>query len=282
MTKQVREKINFNLPLSICKGVVNADADVVGRDISDFTTDSMFVEGLAATPKLDLDKQILKPSGFILEYFLKNGFLNWNHQGGVSPDAIIGEPVAANVKDERFYLKGKLYSWSTLAKSVYNVAKHLEEDENTDRTLGFSVEGLTLKTEKDLVTQMLVTGCACCFVPKNDETYLQICKGVTIEEVRELRKSFVFSPVYSEETDGIKTNYILNLNIGEKQVLVDTDLNFHIRENPIFRTSSMEDIRSAICVLAKGYQEGFIKEDKKKELVKILQDKSNKFKIKLS
>lgn len=282
MTKQVREKINFNFPLSICKGVVNADADVVGRDISDFTTDSMFVEGLAATPKLDLDKQILKPSGFILEYFLKNGFLNWNHQGGVSPDAIIGEPVAANVKDERFYLKGKLYSWSTLAKSVYNVAKHLEEDENTDRTLGFSVEGLTLKTEKDLVTQMLVTGCACCFVPKNDETYLQICKGVTIEEVRELRKSFVFSPVYSEETDGIKTNYILNLNIGEKQVLVDTDLNFHIRENPIFRTSSMEDIRSAICVLAKGYQEGFIKEDKKKELVKILQDKSNKFKIKLS
>lgn len=282
MTKQVREKINFNLPLSICKGVVNADADVVGRDISDFTTDSMFVEGLAATPKLDLDKQILKPSGFILEYFLKNGFLNWNHQGGVSPDAIIGEPVAANVKDERFYLKGKLYSWSTLAKSVYNVAKHLEEDKDTDRTLGFSVEGLTLKTEKDLVTQMLVTGCACCFVPKNDETYLQICKGVTIEEVRELRKSFVFSPVYSEETDGIKTNYILNLNIGEKQVLVDTDLNFHIRENPIFRTSSMEDIRSAICVLAKGYQEGFIKESKKEELVKILQDKSNKFKIKLS
>lgn len=282
MTKQVREKINFNLPLSICKGVVNADADVVGRDISDFTTDSMFVEGLAATPKLDLDKQILKPSGFILEYFLKNGFLNWNHQGGVSPDAIIGEPVAANVKDERFYLKGKLYSWSTLAKSVYNVAKHLEEDEDTDRTLGFSVEGLTLKTEKDLVTQMLVTGCACCFVPKNDETYLQVCKGVTIEEVRELRKSFVFSPVYSEETDGIKTNYILNLNIGEKQVLVDTDLNFHIRENPIFRTSSMEDIRSAICVLAKGYQEGFIKESKKEELVKILQDKSNKFKIKLS
>lgn len=282
MTKQVREKINFNLPLSICKGVVNADADVVGRDISDFTTDSMFVEGLAATPKLDLDKQILKPSGFILEYFLKNGFLNWNHQGGVSPDAIIGEPVAANVKDERFYLKGKLYSWSTLAKSVYNVAKHLEEDKDTDRTLGFSVEGLTLKTEKDLVTQMLVTGCACCFVPKNDETYLQICKGVTIEEVRELRKSFIFSPVYSEETDGIKTNYILNLNIGEKQVLVDTDLNFHIRENPIFRTSSMEDIRSAICVLAKGYQEGFIKESKKKELVKILQDKSNKFKIKLS
>lgn len=282
MTKQVREKINFNLPLSICKGVVNADADVVGRDISDFTTDSMFVEGLAATPKLDLDKQILKPSGFILEYFLKNGFLNWNHQGGVSPDAIIGEPVAANVKDERFYLKGKLYSWSTLAKSVYNVAKHLEEDKDTDRTLGFSVEGLTLKTEKDLVTQMLVTGCACCFVPKNDETYLQICKGVTIEEVRELRKSFIFSPVYSEETDGIKTNYILNLNIGEKQVLVDTDLNFHIRENPIFRTSSMEDIRSAICVLAKGYQEGFIKESKKEELVKILQDKSNKFKIKLS
>lgn len=279
MKSQVREKINFNIPLSICKGIVNADADVIDKSPSDFNVDEMLIEGLAATPKLDLDRQVLKPSGFILDYFLKNGFLNWNHQGGVSPDAIIGEPIDAYVKDEEFYLKGKLYSWSNLAKSVYKIAKNLEEDLTTDRTLGFSIEGMTLKTDKnDLVSQLLVTGCACCFVPKNDDTYLRICKGVTIEEVRELRKSFIFSPVYSEVVEGNKIDYILNLNVGEQQVLVDSDYNFHIRENPLLKASSIQDIQKAVCVLAQGYKEGFIKKDKKDELAKILRDKASQFK----
>lgn len=278
MKNQVREKINFNIPLYICKGVVNADADVIDKSPTDFNVDEMFIEGLAATPKLDLDKQVLKPSGFILDYFLKNGFLNWNHQGGVSPDAIIGEPTDAYVKDEKFYLKGKLYSWSNLAKSVYKIAKNLEQDETTDRTLGFSIEGLTLNTQNDLVSQLLVTGCACCFVPKNDDTYLKICKGVTIEEVRELRKSYIFSPVYSEVVEGNKIDYILNLNVGEQQILVDNDCNFHIRENPLLKASSLQDIQKAICVLAQGYKEGFIKEDKKEELIKIIKSKTNQFK----
>ena len=95
---------------------------------------------------MDLDKQKLKPSGFILDYFLKSGFLNWNHQGAISPDAIIGEPVNVKVDNEDFFLKGKLYSWSNLAKSVYDVAINLENDPETDRSLGYSIEGLAMQT----------------------------------------------------------------------------------------------------------------------------------------
>ena len=160
MKQNIQERINFSMPVSVSKGIVNADADVVGTPITDFDINSMYVEGLASTDKLDLDQQILKPSGFILDYFNKSGFINWNHQSAVSPDAIIGEPVETKVNDENFFLKAKLYGWSNLAKNIYTIALNLEKDEDSDRTLGWSVEGLSLEIEKDFVTKMLVTNVA--------------------------------------------------------------------------------------------------------------------------
>ena len=268
--REVKEKINFSIPLSICKGIVNDDNDITDKELK--KSDEMLIEGLAATPDLDLDKQRLKPSGFVLDYFLKTGFLNWNHQGAISPDAIIGEPVDVKVTNEKFYIKGRLYPWSTLARSVYDVAKNLENDPQTDRTLGYSVEGLTLQTEDDLVSKLLVTGCACCFVPKNNNTYLQVCKGVTIDQVKELRKQYLFPPVYSEVEKGVKVDYILNLPVGDKIILVDTDYNFHIREG-FGNQVSLEEMQKAIIYISKAYQEGYIKESKKEEFVRIIKEK---------
>lgn len=274
--REVKEKINFSIPLSICKGIVNDDNDITDKELK--KSDEMLIEGLAATPDLDLDKQRLKPSGFVLDYFLKTGFLNWNHQGAISPDAIIGEPVDVKVTNEKFYIKGRLYSWSTLARSVYDVAKNLENDPQTDRTLGYSVEGLTLQTEDDLVSKLLVTGCACCFVPKNNNTYLQVCKGVTIDQVKELRKQYLFPPVYSEVEKGVKVDYILNLPVGDKIILVDTDYNFHIREG-FGEQVSLEEMQKAIIYMSKAYQEGYIKENKKEEFVRIIKEKRKNLSI---
>ena len=267
--REVKEKINFSIPLSICKGIVNDDNDITDKELK--KSDEMLIEGLAATPDLDLDKQRLKPSGFVLDYFLKTGFLNWNHQGAISPDAIIGEPVDVKVTNEKFYIKGRLYPWSTLARSVYDVAKNLENDPQTDRTLGYSVEGLTLQTEDDLVSKLLVTGCACCFVPKNNNTYLQVCKGVTIDQVKELRKQYLFPSVYSEVEKGVKVDYILNLPVGDKIILVDTDYNFHIREG-FGKQVSLEEMQKAIIYISKAYQEGYIKESKKEVFVRIIKE----------
>jgi hypothetical protein len=276
--REIEEKINFSIPLSVCKGIVNDDGDVLDKNISDFKVDynKMYIQGIAATPDLDLDKQKLKPSGFILDYFLQSGFLNWNHQGAVSPDAIIGEPIDAKVTNEDFFIKGKLYSWSNLAKSVYDVAVNLENDPDTDRTLGYSVEGLALETEDEYVSKLLVTGCACCFVPKNNKTYLQICKGVTVEQVRDLRKQYLFKPVYEEVEKGVTTQYILNLKVGNRRILVDMDYNFHIKndyEGYNNNNISLEDLQKSIVTLSLAYKEGLIKESKKDELLKIIEAK---------
>ena len=262
------------MPVSISKGIVNADADIVGTPITDFDTNSMYIEGLASTDKLDLDQQILKPSGFILDYFNKSGFINWNHQSAVSPDAIIGEPVETRVNEENFFLKAKLYGWSNLAKNIYTIALNLENDENSDRTLGWSVEGLTLELEDNLVSKMLVTNVALCFTPKNNDSYASIVKGITIDEVRELRKGYLFNPIGSEIIDGQKQDIIYSLDFGEQQMLVTKSFEFVFRENPIFNCTSLVDLQKAIITVAKGVEEGFIKEAKKNEFIKILSEKA--------
>lgn len=277
MKQNIQERINFSMPVSVSKGIVNADADVIGTPITDFDVNSMYVEGLASTDKLDLDKQILKPSGFILDYFNRSGFINWNHQSAVSPDAIIGKPVKTKVSDENFFLKAKLYGWSNLAKNIYTIALNLEKDEDSDRTLGWSVEGLTLELDNDLVTKMLVTNVALCFTPKNNDSYANIVKGIALDEVRELRKGYLFSPIGSEIIDGQNQDIIYSLDFGEKQMLVTKSFEFIFRENPILKCSSMADIQKAIITIAQGFEEGFIKKAKKDELVKILFEKAKMF-----
>lgn len=266
--KKIEEKVNFGMPLEVYKGLNNDDSDI----LSSSKEKEMIIAGVASTPDLDLDKQRLKPKGFETSYFLSSGFINYNHQAAYSPDCIIGEPIEAKVDNEKFYLKSRLYPWSSMAKSIYEIACNLEEDTKSDRTLGYSVEGIALQTEDDLVTKMLVTGCAVTFVPKNNSTYLEICKGVTIERLRELRKQNLFAPIYSEVEKGIKTDYILNLQVGKKRILVDTDYNFHIRENEN-SSNSLEEIQKAIIYMSKAYKEGYIKESKKEEFIKLIKEK---------
>lgn len=271
-----QEKIFFDIPmLEINKGIVNADNDVVGQDINNFDVNSMYLEGLASSDHKDLDQQILKPSGFILQYFLKSGLINYNHQTNLSADAIIGEPVDTriDVKNESFYLKSKLYPWSNMAKEVYRVALNMQNDKTSDRGLAYSVEGLTLEQEDEKVTKLLVTGCAVTFTPKNNDSFARVVKGITLDEVRELRKGYMLKPIYTEVEKGITKEYILNLNVGEDQILVDTNMKFHIRKNPIFKASSSEEIQKAIIILAQGVKEGFIKKEKEEELKELLQER---------
>lgn len=275
MKSNKQERINFSMPLEVTKGIVNADADVVGVPITDFDVNSMYVQGIASTDHLDVDKQILKPSGFVLDYFNKSGFINYNHQSAISPDAIIGEPIKTKVDNEAFFLKGKLYPWSNLAKNVYTIALNLENDKDAKRQLGWSVEGLTLETKDNLVTKMLVTNVALCFSPRNNNSYAEIVKGITLEQARELRRDYLFSPIYSEVIDGKKEDFILNLCFGEKQLLVTKSFDFIFRDNPVFQCNSLEDIQKSILYVANGVEEGFISESKKNEFLKIIKEKRN-------
>lgn len=266
MKKQIQERIPIFLPFQpISKGIVNADADVVGKDITDFDVNNMVIEGVAATPDLDLDNQKMLPSGFILDYFLKSGFINWNHQMSVNPDSIIGQPIEAKVLNNEFKLKGKLFSWSNLAKDIYKLAINLQNDENSDRTLGYSVEGLGVEENDGIVTKTIITSCAVAPVPKNNNTFLKICKGITVDEIRDIRKNLILSPIFVEIEKGVKKKCFLDIKLKENRIILDENYNFEVLKYDNRGKMSMSE---ALITLSKAVQSGYIKKDKVEELKK--------------
>ncbi len=143
----------------------------------------MKVGGVASTSDKDTDQQSLKPEGFNLDYFLKTGFINWNHLGKTDPEMNIGEPTKAEIKPEGLVIEGELYDDNDQAVKVY---KELERQEKraqagkSTRRYGWSIEGKVLdfdENDPSNITQVMITGVAITPTPKNNNTFVDIVKG---------------------------------------------------------------------------------------------------------
>ena len=141
----------------------------------------MKIGGIASTMTTDTDGETLDPRGFVLDYFLKSGYLNWNH-GAKDPSAFVGRPTKASIKEGQLNIEGYLFDDSERAQEVYKLAEILEKE---GLNLGFSIEGIALErgsTDKNNilyknVTKALITGCAITPNPKNAGTIANIIKG---------------------------------------------------------------------------------------------------------
>lgn len=165
------------IPLSLIKG-----KDPQGNQI-------MKMRGVASTPSLDSDGENLDPKGFDTSYFLKYGFMNWNHQTNTDPLSIVGRPYSATVNPlNELIIDFSLFSKSQKAKEVFELQQILEEQ---GMALGLSIEGKVLerkskdKTHPDYkkVTKALITGCAITPNPKNKDTVAEIIKGENFKEI---------------------------------------------------------------------------------------------------
>lgn len=177
MNNEDKNKFHFFVPADIEKA----------EDSSSEDRGKMKIKGVASTPDRDSDDEVLDPEGFVLDFFLKSGFLNWHHRAKEDPAAIVGEPTMAEVRDNGLYIEGELYKDSELAKSIYDLAKTLK-DRDSSRRLGFSIEGKVL--ERDLVDdrkikKALITGCAITPTPKNPHTIMDVMKGKDTSEPME-------------------------------------------------------------------------------------------------
>ena len=151
------------MPLDISKGT-----DSKGNRV-------MIVEGVASTMSEDMDGEILDPNGFDLTYLLENGFINWHHATKDKPGTIIGEPVKAWVKDNKFHIRAQLYDWQPIAHDVYDLATNLEKG-GSNRRLGWSIEGVKRLIDPinpKFIRKSAVTGVAITPAPKK-QRYL--CK----------------------------------------------------------------------------------------------------------
>ena len=126
---------------------------------------NMVFSGVASDSSKDDEEEVLEPSGFIYDRFLKSGLFNLDHLPTRSPinksRFWIGEPIEAYVKDNKFFVKGKL----------------LERDKKNPKR----------------VTKALITNIALTMTPVNTKTYLDIekSKGGSVNDLLEIQKSTI-------------------------------------------------------------------------------------------
>ncbi len=170
-------------------------------------------KGIASNAKTgdDMDGEQLDVNGFDYAPLLKSGHINWNHQAGKDPLAIVGEPTSAKVINNEFHIEGMLYHDSELAMKISKAAEIMENSGST-RRFGFSIEGVATARDpknKKRVTKASIMNVAICPTPKNAGTAFQLVKG------------FEFDTQADSE-------YVVDTVSGSERVLVDKSFNIAI------------------------------------------------------
>ena len=171
------ETFQFWMPLS------KAGEDASGR---------RWIEGIASDEGEDLQGERVVQKGLDVEYFVRRGFFNWDHQdvvavkGSAGEERLaigkIGEPTAARLTPRGLYVKGFLYRGNPLADAAWELARSLEAS-GARRKLGFSIQGRTLRRDGNQIEKAWIQDVAITPAPVNPRTYLDVVKslGTTAE-----------------------------------------------------------------------------------------------------
>jgi hypothetical protein len=228
---------------------------------SDSKYDNMIIEGVASDDHKDTDEEILEPGGFELDRFLKIGFLNYDHRSKDDSKFIIGEPIEAEIKNNKFLVKAKLYKERELARNLYDTMLILKSN-NSDRKLGFSIEGKALERDKinpKRITKALITGLAATFNPKNANSFADIVKGK--------QKNDFENYTDTEIANGGQVEYLVDIFDAAKglRYIIDKDLKLKVVKSIDTTTAQSvikEDLegkkKKSILNIASAVQKGII------------------------
>lgn len=130
-----------------------------------------YVCGYASTPTLDLQNDIVQPSGISLDYFVSDGWINYEHKKGA--EYIIGVPTENCYVDfeKGLYVEAMLLEDNKYADDMWNLANSIEKS-GSGRKLGFSIEGgIRKRNQMDsrIIEELVVTNVALTTNPVNTE-----------------------------------------------------------------------------------------------------------------
>ena len=177
--------------------------------------DNMMLEGVASDNTEDIEGEVLEPSGYIVDHFLQNGYANYEHLAKRSPKFLIGNPVKAEVKDNKFHIKVKLWENSDVAREAWDKIIDMKES-NSGRHAGWSIEGKAISRDPmnpKRITKALITNVALTFSPVNTNTFAEIAKG--------LQKEDYVEPTYDQDTED--KEFILEFDNKGKKYRVGKD-----------------------------------------------------------
>lgn len=154
-------KIDLFVPINI--------EDSIKKSNDNETEKSWYLQGYATTPDLDLQEDIVDPSGVDISYFVEDGYINYEHKQG--KEYIIGAPTEGTHVDPNvgLYVEAKLYKGNPYAKSVWDLANNIAKS-GISRKLGFSIEGYAKQRDKDdprIIKSTYITNVAVTTNPAN-------------------------------------------------------------------------------------------------------------------
>lgn len=155
-----RKKMDIFLPIDIKKATEQASKE---------DTKDIYVSGFASTPDLDMQGEIVVPSGIDISYFQDHGWINFEHEQGA--DYVIGVPTENCYVDieKGLFIEAKLFRDNQYTQQIIELAQNLEKS-GTERKLGFSIEGAIKQRNVDnnhIIEEVMITNVAVTKSPAN-------------------------------------------------------------------------------------------------------------------
>lgn len=224
MKKKTSNDFNFWLPIDFMK---SEEATQYERG-DDRRYENMVFEGIASDSSEDYQGDSMEPNGFVIDYFLKHGLFNLDHLTVRAKELKsrfwIGEPLDGRIINNKFWVKGKLWSESPEARAFWDKCIEMKESGSTRRP-GMSIEGKALerdpKNEKH-ITKAIINNIALTFTPVNFNSYLDFVKGVQEQD---------FIPTGFLIKSRLDRDIMFEKVIGDKRIVIDSK--FRIIEEKI-------------------------------------------------
>lgn len=154
-------KMHLFAPIDIDESIRKSEEEPEGSK-------SWYVKGYATTPDLDLQDDIIVPTGIDISHFITHGYINYEHNQ--SSDFKIGVPTENTVVDDvGLYVEAKLYKNNPHAKAIWKLAEGISKS-GVDRKLGFSIEGYAKQRNSDdprIIEKSYITNVALTTSPAN-------------------------------------------------------------------------------------------------------------------
>lgn len=139
------------------------------------------IAGVVSTDSIDLQGDRILQEGCDWDYFLRRGWLNYEHQQG--PEHILGYPTSVRAAvtpsgQKATRIEGYLLLDRPRAKEVYAAAKAIQKATGSaDRSIGFSVEGQVMErssTDPKIITKARILNVSVTAHPVNPDARLEV------------------------------------------------------------------------------------------------------------
>lgn len=156
-------KLEVFLPIDFKESVKKSKDDEEGKK-------HRYICGFASTGSKDLQGDTILPSGINIDYFVKHGWINYEHNNDA--EFIIGVPTENCYVDPEkgLYVEAMLLDNNKYAEDMWNLAEAIHKS-GVNRKLGFSIEGGGKRSKIDpgVIEGIVITNVALTVRPVNTE-----------------------------------------------------------------------------------------------------------------